>query len=369
MRQFFITISAIFLFSSCIQDELPNAEADILECTIPDMPANALNEIVVENDAVKIWVRPDVQIATIKPEFVLTDGATISPLSGTPCNFEEETEYFYTVTSQDRKWQKKYRVVVLSYVLTQTEFQFENYEKAAKANYHQFFELNEKEKQYIWSSGNGGLSIMKGSAPAEEYPTFSYANGKTGRGVKLVTSSTGFDPMPIAAGNLFIGTFDISKAMVDALRATQLGFQSKIGEPDSLKFWYKYQYGETYKDKNGKVLAIKDSPSIFAVFYDPVKRPDGTLERLNGSNSRTAENIVSIAQVDSKDIVNSKNIETEEYRQISVPFVNRKTVDPEKLRNGVYFFAIVFSSSVNGDLFEGAVGSTLCIDEVQLICK
>jgi hypothetical protein len=373
MRKIFTTISVILLLSSCIQDELPNSEADILECTIPDMPANALNEIVIENNAVKIWVKPDVHISIITPHFVLTPGATISPPSGIPCNFEEATEYFYTVTSQDGKWQKKYRVTVLSYVLTQTEFHFEHYEKAIEtANFHQFYEQTENGKQHIWSSGNRGFAIMNGSAAAENYPTSSYANGKTGRGVKLKTLSTGAPEnlkMPIAAGNLFIGSFDLSKAMTATLEAPQFGFQSKIGEPDSLKFWYKYQPGAIYKDREGNVLQKTDIPNMYSVLYEPVRKEDGTIVRLNGTNATTAENILSIARVNPADIVYSDNIETAEYRQLSIPFVARKAIDSEKLRNGDYFLAIVFSSSANGDLFEGAVGSTLCIDEVQIICK
>ncbi len=365
---------SLFLLSSCIQDELPNAEADIVACTVPDMPKDVLNEIVVENNAVKIWVKPDAHIGTLAPEFTLTEGATISPSSGTPCNFDETTEYIYLVTSQDGKWQKKYTVEILSYILTQTEFHFEQYEKAIEtANFQQFYELNGKDKQYVWSSGNRGFAIVNGSVAAENYPTSSYANGKTGRGVKLTTSSTGsagnLVGMPIAAGNLFIGSFDVSKAMTAALEATQFGFQCNIGEPDSLKFWYKYQCGAVYKDKNGNVLPQKDNPSIYSVLYEPVKNPDGTAERLNGTNVTTAENILAIAQVNPADIVYSDNLETEEYRQLSIPFVGRKAIDPEKLRNGSYFLTIVFSSSAKGDLFEGAVGSTLCIDEVQLICK
>ncbi len=366
--------SCLFLFSSCIQEELPNTEADILECIISDAPVNTLNQIIVENDAVKIWVKPDAHIQILTPEFVLTEGATVSPPSGTPCNFEENSEYFYTVTSQDGKWQKKYDVSVLSYVLTQTEFHFEHYEKAIeKVNFHQFYELIDGNKQYVWGSGNRGFAIVNSSADAGNYPTSSYANGQTGRGVKLTTSSTGvagsFAGMPIAAGNIFIGSFDVSKAMTATLEATQFGFQCKIGEPDSLKFWYKYQRGKEYKDKNGNVLPIDDNPSMYSVLYEPVKRADGTIERLNGTNITTAGNILAIAQVNPVDIVYSDNFETEEYRQLSIPFVKRKTIDPEKLHNGSYFITIVFSSSAKGDLFEGAVGSTLCIDDVQLICK
>jgi len=365
-----------FLFTCCIQNELPNAEADILECRIPDMAADVLNEIAIENNAVKIWIKPDITVGVIKPEFVISDGATINPASGTPRNFADAPEYTYTVTSQDGKWRKTYQVALLSYVLTQTSFDFEYYEKAiATAEFQQFYEQTDEGKQYIWASGNRGFAIVNSTAAAENYPTSSYANGKTGRGVKLTTVSTGaagnLVGMPIAAGNLFIGSFDVSKAMTATLEATQFGFQTKIGEPESLQFWYKYQRGATYKDKNGNVLDKLDHPDIYAVLYEPAVKADGTVERLNGTNVTTAGNVVSIAQLlnPTTDIYYSDNIETAAYRQLSIPFVAKKTIDAEKLHNGNYFLTIVFSSSAKGDLFEGAVGSTLCIDEVEIICK
>jgi hypothetical protein len=305
-----------FLFASCIKNEPPNAEADILECSIPELSADVLNEITIENNAVKIWIKPDATVGEVRPNFLLSAGATIVPASGTPCNFAESEQYTYTVTSQDGKWRKTYKVVLMSYVLTQTSFDFEYYEKAIEtANFHQFYEQTSEGKEYIWASGNRGFAIVNSSAAAENYPTSSYATGKTGRGVKLTTVSTGPAGnnvgMPIAAGNLYIGSFDFRYAMSATLKATQFGFQSKIGEPDSLKFWYKYQRGAIYKDKDGNVLNRLDNPDIYAVLYEPATKADGTIERLNGTNVTTAVNIVSIAQIDPADIVYSNNIETE----------------------------------------------------------
>jgi len=362
-----------FLFVSCIQSELPNAEADILKCTIDNMPEYVL-EITTENSAVNIWIKHGAEVGVITPRFDVTEGATIVPASGTPCNFAESAAYTYTVTSQDGKWKKIYTVQLQSYVLTQTSFDFEHYEKAIKeANFQRFFEQTDRGTQHIWASGNRGFAIANSEAAAEDYPTSSYANGKIGRGVKLTTTSTGAigsnAGMPIAAGNLYIGTFDVSKAMSATLEATQFGFQSIIGEPDSLKFWYKYQRGATYKDKDGNVLNITDHPDVYAVFYEPTTKEDGTVERLNGTNVTTADNIVSIAQLNPADITYSDNFETAVYRQMSIPFVTKKAIDTEKLNSGSYFLTVVFASSAKGDLFEGAVGSTLCIDEVQLICK
>lgn len=47
--------------------------------------------------------------------------------------------------------------------------------------------------------------------------------------------------------------------------------------------------------------------------------------------------------------------------------LSRKFIDKEKLRNGKYNIAIVFTSSLEGDHFNGAIGSTLLIDEAELI--
>ena len=46
---------------------------------------------------------------------------------------------------------------------------------------------------------------------------------------------------------------------------------------------------------------------------------------------------------------------------------NGKAIDADKLRTGGYKLAVVFSSSVEGAKFNGAIGSILCVDEVKLI--
>ena len=48
---------------------------------------------------------------------------------------------------------------------------------------------------------------------------------------------------------------------------------------------------------------------------------------------------------------------------------NGKEINETELQKGKYKLGIVFSSSVDGAYFRGAVGSTLYIDEVELICE
>jgi hypothetical protein len=62
---------------------------------------------------------------------------------------------------------------------------------------------------------------------------------------------------------------------------------------------------------------------------------------------------------------------TDEWTRFSIPFEprNGKTVDIERLKSYGYSFSVVFSSSVKGDFFTGAVGSELYVDEVEIKCK
>ncbi|MEG2514336.1 MAG: PCMD domain-containing protein, partial [Bacteroidaceae bacterium] len=61
--------------------------------------------------------------------------------------------------------------------------------------------------------------------------------------------------------------------------------------------------------------------------------------------------------------------EPNEWTKFELPFVMKKgkTIDKEKLKNNKYSIAIVFTSSIEGAYFRGAIGSTLYIDEVELV--
>mgnify|MGYP000529653615 FL=1 len=76
-----------------------------------------------------------------------------------------------------------------------------------------------------WSSGNQGFALTGSGYAPNDFPTSISPNGRTGNCLQLITRETGslgtLVGMPIAAGNLFIGSFDIGSAMSDALSATK----------------------------------------------------------------------------------------------------------------------------------------------------
>jgi hypothetical protein len=321
----------------------------------------------------------DQQLKSLTIRFVLTPGATVSD-DGLHRDFTQPQTY--TVTSEDGRWQKDYEVSFFTARFDKKEYDFSHYrlfETSTKKNYYEFYELIDEipdEEFNVWASGNGGYALTaKVSDPPESYPTFAITTPQGEKGVKLVTRSTGalgaLVGMPIAAGNLFLGSFEISSAMTKPLEATQFGVQTTQTKPDALGLWCKYKAGQEYKDRYGTVLSLTDYPEIYAVLYEPKIDSNGNPVKLNGTNIQKADNIVSIA-ISGKEHVDQiivKDIDQNEYKYIEIPFKDRQRFEPEKQFAGKYYITIVFSSGAKGDLFEGAVGSTLCVDEVRLIEK
>jgi hypothetical protein len=96
-----------------------------------------------------------------------------------------------------------------------------------------------------------------GSALPMDYPTTPLAEGYDGAAVCLPTRDTGpFGRMAnkrLAAGNMFLGTFDIKIAMSDHLHATRFGlpFTSK---PDRFTGYYTFEPGPTVQDFYGNPI-------------------------------------------------------------------------------------------------------------------
>lgn len=354
-------LSSLVLFPSCIQDEALNAEADILNCLVPDSILKAAPQI--SNDRIIILAKRSTDVTKLAPLFDLTPGATISPASGTVRNFT--TPQVYTVLSEDKNWSKEYLVTFNSFELP-LEYNFEHAKLVAlgKKSYYEIYEYLDGSELSIWASGNPAFATLAGDRPANEYPTSITDDGKEGKGLKLQTLSTGdlgaMVNMPIAAGNLFLGTFNSMIAMQKPLEATQFGLPIEA-EPTHLEGYYKFTSGKVFTDGSGKVVPNKkDIADIYAVFYESTPAEP----TLNGVNILASSNIISIARIENPG-------EPTDYTSFSIPFKVKpgKTVDANKLKNNQYNLAVVFSSSRDGAYFSGSVGSTLYVDQVKVITK
>ena len=368
--------------TSCFKDEPLNAECDIEQAYVHiDNPTeiffSASDTLVnVLSDATEITfeMKEGADVSAVAPQFRLTEGATVSPASGTVHDFSGGRTVVYTVTSQDGSWQKSYNVS-FRVAYNVSEYSFENtrlVDGAAGGQYYEWSDLSSSgEWMGNWATGNPGFNLsaqfLGGTTPPEDYPSVSVSDGYIGKGVKLETKSTGdfgsIVSMGIAAGNLFIGEFDAQKALSGtdgAMQATMFG-RPFSQEPLQFTGWYKYKSaGQCVDGKRRPIAGTHDSGDIYAVLY---RNHDdaGNAFVLHGDDVKTSKYIVAIAQVpDIKD--------TDDWTEFTVNFEYNGNIDRELLANRGYSLAVVATSSIEGATFKGAIGSTLYIDELKVIC-
>lgn len=375
--------------TSCIQDEGLNVEAAIDGCNGSNIQLSTINTY---SKTVSIYVSKATDLSTLEILFELPEGADIEPVapaandhapkydfsnSKVPVTSEQTLEQYqrkFKVTSESRTTEAVYMITVIKSELP-TEYHFENIEDGNN-KYHIFYEFNlQKAEMLQWASGNPGFNLTGMARSPLDYITIQ-SQGYIGKGAKLETKSTGSFgagvSMPIAAGNLFIGSFEVGNALKDAMKATKFGFPF-YKHPTRLSGYYKFKPGTDYTSytlgsdgkKNFFIDASmngKDKGDIYAVLYEA----DNVEDFLDGYNSLNSPKIVSLARIKSEDVK-----ETSEWTSFDLPFVlqNNKTINDNMLAAGKYKLAVVFSSSVEGAAFKGSVGSTLWIDEVTIHCE
>ncbi|MQN89155.1 glycoside hydrolase xylanase [Prevotella copri] len=382
-----LSMSCITTLSSCFKEEPLNAECDIEQAYIHadnkillnllfTNPSDTLVNVQSDQTNIEFTMRPFAALTKQAPIFRLTPGATISPESGSLQDFSKGP-VTYTVTSEDKQWSRTYQVRIKKGQTTmpnEIEFEFEN--AYLSKGYYNWQENWNGDILDIWATGNSGFNISNPSAKPEKYPTVMIEDGYKGKGVKLTTQRTSklADKVhkPIAAGNLFIGQFDATDALLgDAMKATKFGHPFSFStKPAKLEGWYKYQAGEKFTDKNMKELNRHDYGTIYAVLYENIDEK-GNAVLLYGDNVQTSKQIVALALVGETHDDNGKVAigNTPEWHHFSVDFEYKKAIDLIKLKNGGYSLSIVCSSSSDGANFLGAEGSTLWIDSFKLICK
>ena len=355
--------------ASCIQDEALNVEAAIDGCRGKD-----IQQCLIDPNAftIQLYVSKAADPSKINLHFELPVGATVAPERKMPTDgtdtysfVGEDNTRNFKVTSEDGAFSATYKVTLWQTEMP-TVYGFETL--SSSTPYHTFYE--QKDDGYIlrrleWASGNDGYNLTGQAKTPLDYPTVQ-VNGGTengGKCVKLETKDTGsfgaMVGMHIAAGNLFIGSFELSgHPLNEAMKATHFGFPY-FYEPKSLKGYYKYKAGPQFSVKGKIDPSRKDQCDIYGVLYET----DDNVQFLDGTNSLTSPNIVALARD------RSKLPETDEWKDFNFDFEFKegKFIDSEKLENGIYKLAIVFSSSVDGANFEGAVGSTLYIDQVEIV--
>ncbi len=371
-RILLLFLFGVWAFSSCIKDEPLNPEADMLSFSLPQhiMLSDPLfNRGQDDLTEVLITISKGENVSSLIPEITITEGATIVPAIGTTQDFTQPVTY--TVTSQDGKQKRLYKVTLNSYMFYQSDF--DNWDiytnTIGTARYELPFEYSEgdKNKIYIWSSSNRGVALYQQYLEPEKYPVFSAQSD----GGKMAILQTDLGPgnvmniqyIPVVAGSLFTGTMDLANAIKDPLSSTKFGVACDY-RPDRLQGRYSYMAGSgSYIQKEDKgsieIPNRKDSCALYGVFY----KVDETLTQLDGNNVITHPNIVAITEGRYRG-----STPNGEMMNFDIPFVYKPGVEVDFSKNK-YKLAVIFSSSYNGDLYSGTPGSKMRVDNVRVTRK
>ena len=371
MRHFYYILLLSALLMSCFKSEPQNMECDILEAWVEgenlDQYFSQKTDMRIENipsssDQVLFTVRQRSALPAMAVHFKLTPGATVTPANGSTQDFSKGP-IVYTVTSEDGKWHRTYQVDFREGVKPSNSYSFEDCEMSANNKYYVWFYKDDSgTKNYIWASGNEGFMIAKPNALPDEYPTVPDDNGIDGKCIRLTTRSTGSwgktFKKPIAAGNFYLGAFDVSHALTNTLLCTQMGIPY-TQEPVKITGYYKYTPGPVFTDKDFNELPDRiDVPSLYSVLYYNHDEAGNEI-MLHGDDVLSSPYIVRKAEVLSAPA-------TDQWTKFEMTFQGTTPIDAKLLADRGYNLALVFSSSKTGDTFEGAVGSTLYIDKVEI---
>lgn len=182
------------------------------------------------------------------------------------------------------------------------------------------------------------------------------AGAAAARLVTMNTSEIANSLIPaITSGSVFTGKFKLD--ISDRLNSTKFGI-AYDKKPLRFKGYYKYTPGEKFIDgtdvENIVTKDQTDECAIQAVLYE-AETDDFTL---TGHDINKSDKRVAVAAL-------SDGTAKATWTSFDIPFtwLEGKTYDPAKK----YKLAIVCSSSKEGDLFKGAGGSTLLIDELEVV--
>ncbi len=367
----------VVLATGCIRDEAASSECDIYgvsEEWLSSLPSGfLLGSPVVKNRSVAFMVSADADVSALAPKFLISPGATIFYVQedGTVVPYDAtqlidfSMPQTFRVVSEDEAWSKDY-LVSFDPPRPLDICDFEDFGYNDAETYQRLFwkQTDGSVATNLWDSGNAGFAFTGQAKTPLDYPTTFIADETSydGRYACLRTLSTGsfgsMVGMPIAAGNLFLGEFQVMNAVANPLQATRFGLQIVKAEPESIECVYRYTPGANMV--GGEAGEI-DACDIYAVLF---KVDPNAVEPLFGDNVKTDERIVAIAEL-------QDGTAKEAWTAVRIPFVMREgqQFDEEQFRMGGYALTIVMTSSREGAYFHGAPGSTLCVDNLKINWK
>lgn len=348
-------IAALVVFTSCVKEDFfgESEYANIKRFAVSNQSGIAI--IDDQNATVTVEIPGGVDLSEITIRTLeLSSFATSDKGVGDVIDLAEEATL--TLTSEDgstRRWS------IEAFVASATP-QLENgdlnqwYQTASN-----YFEPGETAATTIWGTGNRGTQLLNKLATVPE----DLGDGNLAAKMETLDNGLlgGLFGTPISSGSLFTGLFNadnIDPANPEA--AIEFGTPFS-GRPQALRLKYSYIPGEVNKDQSGNELSYGDACDLYALLEI---RSDGETERLATAWLRSEEAEEELITIEIPFDYGEPAAGVPEYtRPANNLYVSGDSAD-FVLPSHITFVA---SSSFDGANFAGAVGSTLVVDDIELI--
>lgn len=336
-----------------------NDQAKIIAFSIE----NQIGSVSINQDELTITASVDessdiknLQVNTIE----VSSFATVNPAQGDVVDFSEPVAF--TVTAEDGTTQ----VYTVNVELSVAEIQldnsdFQNWYVVSGSNSYSQPGISADET--IWGTGNPGVVTLgdPNVVPATDGDNV-YAVLKT---VDLALGT--LLGQGIGAGSMFTGFFKLN--LSNPIASAKFG-TNYLARPKSFSIKYRYTPGDEVKDGKLKVIpGAKDSCDIGIVLTDRSAEPykQVAVAWFRSGESLTDWNTITI------DFKYGEIAAPQSYERPRDIYINDNGQD--RLVSVVYgtgnekptHISVVFASSHRGDYFEGAPGSELWIDDLELI--
>lgn len=314
------------------------------------------------------------QLSHVALEFELADGATCEPAMGSVQNLNNPVTY--TVTSEDGVLRKDYTFSILK---RPEIFTFDRWEvanpTAPTANQYQ---LPTAQNELTWASYDAAFAPYMGYPverpegslepikPTSAFSVQSSTDAVSGRAVKLVSQKGVAQPIynipSLVPAMLYLGTF--TPGSTASIAGGKFGVPVHY-KPIALKGSYKYQPGDSFYMAGAVTQPYdlirldnkRDQFRIMALIYKVNDRFD-TEEMLSYTALLNSDKVIGVADLSSYNSENS-------YKSFEVPVV----YSTEYSYGQDYKIALFATPSVDQDIYQMAIGSTLWIDNLEIVTE
>ena len=356
MKKIIALLITSILFFSCSNEKIKSSENYIKEFNIEGISPIEIDILPIYK-MIYIWTEAS-NYEALNNAIKIIKISDYAKLDSTIGKIWTDTSFRYIVIAENGE-KREYSVQIDTSI--QKKYSFESW-TLSNGNKGYYIPSNMR-----WASGNQGIGMALAMLEIntnnpENYPTKKTSEGYNGSNAALLETIKGGSVLgkdrPIFSGNLFLGNFNVGKAISDELAATEFG-KLYLTKPKSISGYYKYKEGE------GNFItgdpSKNDSCDIYAGFYQ-AKDDNGKEIILTAKDKDRLDSLPFVLTY--ARLQDCSTTQGDGFHQFDLNFDTYKSEPDFEKYN--YKLFITFAASRGGGTYEGKIGSKLIVDEVEI---